>query len=180
MEEISYQRTVMRNFFRVLDGLIEIIFAYRVYSWKLYGKKIGLTGYDLESHIFKIFEQYPVYDFIEKIISDVKLISSRSYVKGLPPGIERQKIIANIFLVEFSGKYSPIQISLFSTFETIKGIAHVDGKEHEDICNSRAEIVANFITPCIGCNYLPSKRCSICNQIVYCGKEKCLAVSHCR
>jgi hypothetical protein len=162
-------------FFDFIDFMIRFIFVYRVYKKKQSGVQIGLSGEDLEEHIYEIFVDYPIYKFIKNIIADIADISSRSYVKPLS-GLERQQIIANIFLEEKKNKYTDTQLALFSLFEVIKGIAHIYGREDEEQLIKYSEVVANGIEYCIGCHSIPTNRCKDCLQIVYC--SLCLNLKH--
>ena len=141
------------------------------------GIEIGLTGEDLDDHVFKLFVDFPMYRFIKKITDDINDISSRSYVKPLK-GLERHKIIANIFFVEKKNRYNEHQLLLFGLFETFKGIDHICDNAREEQLSSYAEQVADSIKLCIGCQSIPSNRCTWSMQLVYCNNAKCLQLKH--
>jgi hypothetical protein len=171
----QYSRAIL--VFDFIEAIIIMVFMYRVYTQKQKGVQLGLIGKDLDDHILELFIDYPIYGFVKKIIDDISSISSRSYVKSLS-GLERHRIIANIFLVEKKNKYNEHQLLLFGLFETFKGIAHIYGSSREEQLTLYAEQVADGINYCIGCQSIPSNRCSVCRQIVYCNNDQCLQLKH--
>lgn len=163
--------------FDFIDAMIQLIFVYRVCKKKQHGVQLGLHSEALDDYIREVFIDYPVYGFICDISEDFLDISERPCVDPLR-GIKRQQKIANIFLLEKKNKYNDYQLRLFGLFEVFKGISHIYGSNVEKIAIRNADIVARGFSNCIGCYGIPSNKCTLCMQIVYCSNRKCLRVEH--
>ena len=163
--------------FDFIDAMIQFILVYRVCKKKQYGMQLGLQGDALDDYIHELFIDYPVYGFICNIEQDFSDISERPDIDPLR-GIERQQNIYNIFLLEKKYKYNDHQLLLFGLFQMFKGISHIYNSSVENIAIRDADIIARGFSNCIGCYGIPSNKCTLCMQIVYCSNAKCLRVEH--